>query len=287
MNIAKHLPTFAIMLVLMLQPASAKTISLAGSTTVQKYIRLAAQAYSSAHSEVFFSIHWGGSTAGIAQVVDKRIRIGMLSRELTAREKHALVDVQQITIALDAVVPIVSPEIYEAGVQKIRPEALAQIYRGQMRNWKQLEGPDRRIMVVDKNIYHGTRAIFANYVLGPDSADEPSESFELDSDDDVMRLIMSSDQAIGYVGIGYLEQGARVLSIETDGKSIDASQANIRSGTYPLSRKLYLIIAKNAPAYVQKFVSFVLSPQGQRLVRRAGYLPITELPEAGQKVGSQ
>jgi phosphate transport system substrate-binding protein len=272
-SIAKHLLMALSILVLVMQPASAETISIGGSTTVQKYMKLAAAAYFSIHPEISFSISGGGSSAGFAQAVGKRVHIGMMSRELTAQEAQELGDINQITVAMDAIAPVVSREIYEFGVRQIRPETLARIYRGQITSWKQLGGPDRHIIVIDKNIYHGTRVVFAGYVLGSGNVLESSASVVLDSDDDVIRLINSSDQAIGYVGTGYVDQSVRALSLELDGKEVKPDHANIRNGAYPISRRLYLLVPDAAPDYVQEFVRFVLSEKGMKIVKDAGYLP--------------
>jgi len=223
---------------------------------------------------ISFSINGGGSTAGFAQIIDGRIHIGMMSRELTAQEAQKLGSMRQITIALDAIVPVVSLEIYESGVQQISPATLAEIYRGQITNWKQVGGSNRYIITVDKNTYHGTRAVFANYVLASNDALESFASVVLNSDDDILRLVNSSDQAIGYVGIGYIVDFVRVLGLEINGQVIKPSHANIRSGAYPMSRKLYLLVPKAASGYVQDFLQFVLSSKGQDIVKQSGYLPL-------------
>jgi len=262
---------------LLLSPvADAETISISGSTTVQKYMKLAAKAYQDIRPDINFSISGGGSTAGFAQQTDGRTHIGMMSRNLTRQEQQELseAEIKQIAIAMDAVVPVVSGEIYDAGVHQISPQQLVGIYRGEIQNWHDLGGPDSPIIVVDKNIYHGTRAVFAHYILGSSEAPKPSVSIVLDSDDDILRLLQSSDQAIAYVGIGYIDHTVRGLGLNIDGKLITSSYASIRNGHYPMSRKLYLLLNKQTPLYVQAFVQFVLSPQGQALAERAGYLPI-------------
>jgi len=263
----------------MVAPASAETITIGGSTTVQKYMQLAEKAYAAKHPDINFSLNGGGSTAGFAQIRDQRVHIGMMSREMTAREAGELAHLKsdriiQIAIALDAVVPVVSDEIYGSGIHSIQLPTLAHIYQGSVRNWKDIGGPNRQVIVIDKNIYHGTREVFADYVLGGNAAPLESVSVILDSDNDVLRLIRGSDQAIGYVGIGYVDASVHALDLEIDGKTVRATDANIRSGKYPMSRKLYVLLPKDAPDFVQAFVDFILSAEGQSLVKQAGFLPI-------------
>ncbi len=278
MKVAKHFLMLLSLFVSMVPHAFAETISIGGSTTVQKYIKLAAASYSAIHPDIHFNIQGGGSSTGFGLIKDKIVHIGMMSRELTMQERNLINPnvTRHIGIALDAVVPVVSREVYESGIQRITHDALAQIYRGQITNWKQLGGFDRRIIVVDKNIYHGTRVVFSDYVLGSDNFafESPESSVALDSDDDVIQLVKHSDQAIGYVGIAYLNKDIRVLSFEVDGETIKVIPANIRSNTCPMSRKLYLLVDKHAPDYVQNFIKYILSEKGQAIVKQAGYLPI-------------
>ncbi len=270
------LPVFISLFVLQAPVALAETISIGGSTTVEKYIQLAAKAYTAIHPDITFSINGGGSTAGFAESLDQRVHIGMMSREMAPQEVAKSGDIKHIAIALDAVVPVVSKEIYASGIHHIKPGTLAQIYQGQITNWNILGGPNRHIIVVDKNIYHGTREVFAHYVLGETDAPKVSVSVILDSDVDVLRLIHSSDQAIGYVGIGYVDQDVHMLGLQIKGRTVSATHENIRSGSYPMSRKLYLLLPRKIPGYVQGFVDFILSVTGQAIVKQAGFLPIRE-----------
>jgi len=261
------------------QFALAESISISGSTTVQKYINLAASEYIRLYPDMSFNIGGGGSTAGFAQAVDGRIQLGMMSRELSGDEKIELehANIQAIPIALDAVVPIVSDEVYAAGVHAINVRQLAAIYHGTIRNWKEFGGEDSQIIVVDKNTYHGTRAVFAGYVLGQGEEPNPDISIILDSDNDIIRLVQSSDQAIAYVGVGFLNGLVQGLNLKVDEQLIAPSYISIRNGHYPMSRKLYLLVPKSSPKFVQRFVQYILSSEGQRLAEKAGYLPLKPL----------
>ena len=268
---------------LLMPPAQAATISIAGSTTVLKYIQLAANRYQQLHPDTHFTISGGGSTNGFAQMADGRVEIGMMSRDLRANERQVLdaAHVRQVAVALDAVVPVVSAELYAAGLHSISRQQLADIYRGKLRNWQQLagqgwRGPDRPILVVDKNSYHGTRAVFADYVLGENRPPNRDVSIVLDGDRDILRLLQSSDQAIAYVGIAFVSGSMPSLKLRVDGHLIAASEASIRRGTYPMARRLYLLLPEHPPAAVAQFLRFILSREGQALVGQAGYLSLRE-----------
>jgi len=254
--------------------AHAETVLVAGSTTCLKIVRPASEAFARTHPDATFALAGGGSMAGIALVLDGRVHIGMISREPT-REERALLQAQHVRIvpiAVDAIVPIVSREVYARGVRRITRGALADIYAGRLRNWQALGGPDRALLVADKNVYHGTHQLFMRY-LGLSGSPAAPARIELDNDEDMLHLVGASDQAIGYLGIGYLDDSVRALPLVVNGAAVAATTENIRQGRYPLVRRLYLLIAPAAPTLARAFADFLRAPAGARLVRAAGFLP--------------
>jgi len=274
MSVFKYLLISLMLLMPMVQQARAETIMIAGSTTVQKYIKLAIAAYEEMHPDINFNVSGSGSTSGFGQMLDKRIDIGMMSRELTEWERQSLDGVQFIAVAKDAVVPVVSREVGQSGVSELAIEALRAIYRGEITNWKQLGGNNRKILLVDKEMHRGTRFVFANYVLGSPDVPVASGAITLESNDDVSRVVTSSDQAIAYVSISYVDESIHALSLLVDGDVIAPSRENIKRGRYPLSRTLYLLVSKTPSMHVQDFLQFILSDRGQKIAEDAGYLSI-------------
>jgi len=264
-------------LLLLPQCSMADSISIAGSTstTVKKFMELAAEKYQENHPEVSFNINGGGSTDGFGEAISKNAHIGMMSRELTAEEEGELGAYQLMTIAYDAVTPVVSHEIYHSGnITSISMENLAKIYRGEINNWRELGGSDRLILVVDKEIHRGTRYVFAQALLGSPTAKAREDAVVIEDNLDVANLVKASDQAIAYVSFSYADDDVHALDILVDGKLIVPNQQNIRRVFSPFSRKLHLIVPKHSPAYVQAFIDFVLSPEGQAIVKQAGYVSV-------------
>ena len=91
--------------------------------------------------------------------------------------------------------------------------------------------------------------------------------------------------AIGYSGIGYRTSGVKALTLAEKETFFDGSYANVTGGKYPLWRFLYLYVNK-APGkpldpLVREFLKLVLSRQGQEVVVKDGYLPLTADLAAG------
>lgn len=264
----------ALLICLSFSAAQAATISIAGSSTVKRYMDLAAKVYAQLHPDIVFDITAGGSTHGLGKALDQSVDIGTMSRALSDAEKSALKDVEVIAIAYDAVAAIVSEDIFNAGVKSIALDDLTKIYRHEITNWQALGGPNRAIMVVDDTIYHGTRYVFAKRVLGSDIAPHPQGAVVLDGSEDMMHLVQASDQAIAYVGMAFVNSQVRSLALSVDGHDVDLTAENIRQDRYPLARKLYLLVPLSASKEAREFIKFITSKEGQSLVEKVGYLPI-------------
>ncbi|RMH61718.1 MAG: hypothetical protein D6678_02840 [Zetaproteobacteria bacterium] len=268
----------ALLLLCLLLPVAswAETVQLAGSTTCLKIVRAAVEEYAHLHAGTTFALSGGGSSAGIARVLEGRTHLGMSSCEPTREERQRLLaaHVRILPIARDAVVPVVSRAVFEGGVRHIRRAELADIYAGRLRNWRALGGPDRAILVVGKNAYHGTQRVFMRY-LGLDRVPE-RWLIELDDDRDLLRLLRASDQAIGYVGIGYLDDSVRALALQLEEGVVAPTPDNIRAGRYPLARTLYLLVAPGAPHEARAFADFLRAPAGQAIVRKTGFVPLAQ-----------
>ena len=84
----------------------------------------------------------------------------------------------------------------------------------------------------------------------------------------VATTIATTPQAVGYVGLGYLS--SKVKGIKVNG--IEPSKANVINGTYPLSRKLYMYTNGAPKDAVKIFLDYVVGPEGQKLVDKAGFV---------------
>jgi phosphate transport system substrate-binding protein len=86
---------------------------------------------------------------------------------------------------------------------------------------------------------------------------------------------------IGYSGIGYITSGVRAVPLaKKDGEPFyEANVANVESGKYPLARFLYLYVnkepGKDLDPLVREFITFVFSKEGQQIVVKDGYMPLS------------
>jgi len=266
---------FSALLIFLPEAQAGVTLHAAGSTTVMPIVSDAATAYHKAHPEVSITVSGGGSGVGIASMIQGTADIGMASRQTTHEEQTRLdSSVDNIVIARDAVAVVVSKAVYLGGVTHLSLTQIADIYRGKISNWQELGGPDAKILAIDKEASRGTRHVFAEAVLGSSHARAPGASLIAGSNNEEQAIISRSNQAIGMLSNAWLNDRVRGIAVDVGGKSIKPDIAHIRDGSYPISRGLHILLPRKATAEARDFVHYLLSPDGQAIVEKIGYLPV-------------
>lgn len=271
---------FAISATLLITGCKKKaSIHVSGSTTVLPVVSIAAEKYKLIHPSVNIIVNAGGSGVAINQIGEGKVTIGMSSRNITSDEINQYPNVQFNTISIgkDAVVPVVSSEIFEAGIASLTLNQIAQIYKGEIRNWSEVGGPDREILCVDKEKSRGTRHVFMAAVMGDKEADAPGADLVLGSNNEEQTAIVQSNAAIGMLSNAWLSNDVVGLNIIMPDSSIVApSLENIIAGKYPITRDLLIVIDGDPIGESKEFIDYLLSSEGQKIVEEAGYVSINQ-----------
>lgn len=263
-----------VLILLALPSDSVDRIRVSGSTTVMPLAELCAEEFNFMCREYMVTVTAGGSGVGIIDAAEGRADIAMSSREIKPSER-ALYErpdrkFKEILVGYDAIIVVVSPQIYNSGVRSLTATEVKKIYSGEIRNWKSVGGPDREIMVVGRKAGSGTRDTFNEIIMGSAAAETPGVSIEALDSSEVKTAILGSDRAIGYLGYSYVRTGG-VVPIALDG--VYPTMENIRGGNYTLARKLYFYTFGEPTAGAKAFIDFVLGPEGRRIAETNGFIP--------------
>jgi phosphate transport system substrate-binding protein len=264
-----------ILLLAMAMPAqAAERISVLGSTTVLPIVVQAAKAYKAIHPNVSITVSGGGSGVGIASMLQRTAALGMVSRQPSDDEALALEGkVRIVTIARDAVAVVVSRAVYVGGVQRLSLSQIADIYRGRIRNWNELGGPDAAIVAIDKEASRGTRHVFARAVFGDAHERAPAASIITGSNNEEQAIVARSDQAIGMLSNAWLNDAVRAVAVGESGAAVLPTFEHVADGSYPIQRGLHVLLPGDASEATRAFMDFLLSDAGQTIVEDVGYLP--------------
>jgi phosphate transport system substrate-binding protein len=234
---------------------AASTVVAKGSTTVLPIVQATAEAYMKSHPDVNISISGAGSGDGIKALIDKSTDIANSSRdlkpeEIAQAEKNGVKPLVQ-TVAIDAIVPIVNPK---NKITNLTVEQLAQIYKGEITNWKEVGGDDLQIVTISRDSSSGTFESWGHLVLKGAKV-TPKAQMQA-SNGAIVQAVSKNKYAIGYIGLGYVNKSVKPIMVN----GVTANAKTAISNEYPVSRALYM--------------KFVLSKEGQKIVEKTGFVPL-------------
>lgn len=240
-----------------------KTLTVAGSTTILTAATAAAEEFDSRHPDLKVRVQGGGSSAGIEAVSTGTADIGMSSRELKGEETGlGLVDTP---VAVDGIAIIINPNNDMDGLTSAQAKM---VFQGNLTNWKDLGGPDSPILLVDRDEGSGTREAFWKKIMDEEEFDR--EAVVLPGTGQVRAAVAGTPGAIGYISFGYVTTAVKALDLD----GVRPSVKTIKSGAYPLHRKLHLFTKGDPKALAKEFIDYVLSPKIQKDIIGVEFVPI-------------
>lgn len=241
------------------------TITMAGSTSMEKLANAAGEAFMAKYPGVTVSAEFTGSSAGIESLNAGSVDIGNSSRALTDDEKAA--GAVENIVAIDGIAVAVNPS---TTVGNLTTEDLAAIYKGEIKNWSEVGGEDAAIVVVGREAGSGTRGAFEELL---DIEDQCAYANELDSTGAVMAKVASTPGSIGYVSLDVLDDTVKALCLN----DVEPAEENIKAGTYVLSRPFVMATAgeiSEQNEVVQALFAYLQSAEGQELIKSVGLITV-------------
>ncbi len=252
-------------------------LQIEGSTTVGPIADAFAEYFMNSHPEykgqANITVKKTGSGDGAAALIDDRCDVACMSRFMKDKEFKTAVDkgIMPVahTVAMDGVCVVVHPS---NPVKALTIDQVRDIYAGKITNWKDLGGADQKIVAISRDTSSGTYETFHEKVMGKDA--KMAEAVEyVNSNAQGHARVKSTAGAVGYVGLGFLNDEVRALDIN----GITPSGRTIASGKYPIARPLFLF-TRGYPelgSLVHAFTTFYLTEEGQEIVRAKGFVPVT------------
>ena len=257
------------------------SIQIKGSDTMVNLGQAWAESYMKKNPDAFVAVTGGGSGTGIAALLSGTCDIAEASRKMKDKEydeaKKNGVDPTEFTVALDGLAVALNPK---NPINQLTIAQLADIFTGKIKNWKDLGGSDAPIVLLSREVNSGTHVYFKEHVLrGGD--EKRTEEFDqgallMPSSQAIVDEIASNSNAIGYYGMGYQNKTQKILAVAKDNNSPFFSPTidNVKSGKYYISRPLLMYTNGKPQGVVKDFIDFILSAQGQEIVRRLDFVPI-------------
>lgn len=238
------------------------TLSMNGSTSMEKVIKAVNGAFMEKNKGVTVNLNLTGSGTGIQEASEGKCDIGNSSRKLKDEEAEKL---DATVVGLDGIALVVNPA---NKLEDITLQDLAKVYSGEITNWKELGGDDKSIVVIGREDGSGTRDGFESIVMGDK---EPKYAQELESTGSVINAVATTDGAIGYASLANVDETVKALKIG----GIEATEENVKSGAYEVQRPFICATLKGSDnKLVKAYLDFILSEEGQALVLAQGAVPV-------------
>ncbi len=264
-----------------------------GSDTLNNLMTLWAEGFQKAYPNVKIQVEGKGSSTAPPALIAGTAQLGPMSREMKATEidefeKKFGYRPLAVKVAIDALAVYVHKDCPLESLSMQKVDAIFSKgrkggYAEDLASWGQLgltgDWAERPLSLYGRNSASGTYGYFKEHAIW--KGDFKDSVKEQPGSAAVVQGIASDLYAMGYSGIGYRtsEVKALKLSPKEGVAAISTDPENVYAGKYPLARFLYVYVkrAPNSPMdpLTREFLRFVLSKEGQEIVIKDGYLPMT------------
>ena len=247
------------------QPAALTgTVSTDGSTSMEKVVGALSESFMAQNSGVTVNYNPTGSGSGITAVQEGTCDIGLSSRALKDEEKSA--GLKETVLAYDGIAIIVHPD---NPVSDLSVEQLAQMYTGEITNWKDVGGNDAEAVLIGREAASGTRDGFES-ITG--TKDKCQYRQELTSTGDVITAVSQNPDAIGYASLASIKDSVKALNVD----GVTPSEATVKDGSYKVQRPFVLVTmaGKELSPAAQAFFDYAISSDAASIIAKAGAVAV-------------
>ncbi len=205
-------------------------------------------------------MQYKNTVRGYTAIVDGETDILFCAAPSEEQKKYADekgVELEYVPVGLEAFVFFVNKN---NPVESLTAEQIRSIYSGEIKNWKDVGGPDRVINPVTRMEGSGSQSAM--------------DSFMGDTDYGMKSLLAITGGSIGFSFRYYMDgivanSGVKMLSLN----GVYPSAENIQNGSYPVTVKFYAIYRKDNPnKNIPLLINWILSDEGQSLIEESGYV---------------
>lgn len=269
------------------------TLNSIGSDTLNNVMTMWAEGFQKQYPNVKTQVEGKGSGTAPPALISGTAQLGPMSRlmkpsEIDDFEKKYGYKPTAIKVAVDALAVWVNKD---APIEKITMPQIDAVFSKSRKGgfdhdittWGDLgltgDWASRPISLYGRNSASGTYGYFKEHALY--KGDYKDTVKEQPGSAAVVQGVTADKFAMGYSGIGYKTSDVKSLKVAAtaNDEAYSTDSTNVYAGKYPLSRYLYVYVNKapNRPLdpLVREFLNFVLSREGQEVVVKDGYMPIT------------
>lgn len=244
-----------------------------GSTAMQPFVEEAGKSFMNNNPQVQINVQGGGSGQGLTAALNDTADLG--NSDVFAEEKDNIdaKKLQDHKVFVVGIAPVVHPNV---GVTNLSQQQLIDIFTGKIKNWKEVGGKDRAIVLVNRPESSGTRATFATFGLKNNEEFRAKDGIVEDSSGTVRKIVSQTEGAIGYLAFSYIDDSVKALTLE----GIQPNNENVATNKWKIWAYEHMYTNKNGKnkQLEDAFIAYILSDEIQQgLVKKLNYIPITAM----------
>ena len=236
------------------------TVATDGSTSMERVIGALSESFMANNADATVTYNPTGSGSGITAVQEGTCDIGLSSRALKDEEKAA--GLKETVLAYDGIAIIVHPD---NPVSDLTIEQIAQLYTGEITNWKDVGGNDAQVVLIGREAASGTRDGFES-ITG--TKEKCQYRQELTSTGDVITAVSQNPDAIGYASLASIKDSVKALNVD----GVTPGEDTVKDGSYKVQRPFVLVTVegKALTPVAQAFFDYATSPDAAAIIAKAG-----------------
>jgi phosphate transport system substrate-binding protein len=249
-------------------------ITVKGSDTMVILAQRWAEIYMKQHPETSIQVTGGGSGVGLAALINGTTDIANSSRPIKQSEIDKLKSrYNTLGVEIPCAKDGITIYLNESNkVEELTLQQLSDIYTAKITNWKQVGGDNAEIRLYGRENSSGTYVYFKENVIKDDYA---ASCQTLPGTAAVVNAVKKDKNGIGYGGAAYAA-GVKHCKVKKDSNSEAylPTADNVAKNQYPITRYLYMYMRNRPTGEIKKYIDWILSPDGQKIVTEVGYFPV-------------
>ncbi len=248
----------------------AEQIVLDGSSGMLPLAKALASAYQQRSSDPHVVIGEGlGTGARLRALAEGKIQIVLASHGIRPEDVHKgglkIIEVAKgaIVFAVNAGVPITN----------IGESQVCDAYSGKIKSWHPLGGSDNSVTLLTRPPTEVDPEVIRAKVGCFKDLKEVETAKVMSRGGDMAKALVETPYALGMTSMTVVEQSeGKVRALNLNG--IAPTAENVKSGRYFLARDFLFVVKGEPTGAVKRFLEFVLSPEGDRVIQANGAVPL-------------
>jgi phosphate transport system substrate-binding protein len=254
-------------------PTGKQTVRASGSSALQPLVNAAKEKFETDNKSISVEVSAGGSKKGLADVASGAVHIGDSDIFAPDDLKSSLVDHKVAVVGFAA---MANKGPFNEKVPALSLEQMAKVFKGEVKDWKELGGAPQPIVVINRAAGSGTRTVFGNAVLGGDKFVEGQTE---DNSGALVAKLKQTKGAISYLALSFKDDSLVTIPVKTDKGNVDATPETITAGTYPIWAYEHMYTKGEPTGATKQFLDYVLSSdfQTKTVPTVKGFIPVTQM----------